>query len=142
MLGYSFAVKGRRARRAPISPIPPNSMSSYFPEIPKIAFEGAKSRNPLSYKHYDPSEVVEGKTMAEHLRFSIVYWHTMCGQGADMFGGPTAIRPWDEGKSGIELARARVPVFFEFCSKLGLPYYAFHDRDVAPHGATLRESAR
>src|SRR5258707_858187 len=115
-------------------------MSSYFPDVPKIAFEGPKSRNPLSYKHYNPAEVVEGKTMAEHLRFSVVYWHTMCGQGADMFGGPTAIRPWEAGKTGLDLAKARVPVFFEFAEKLGAPHYAFHDRDVAPHAATLKES--
>ncbi|MEI8106250.1 MAG: xylose isomerase [Verrucomicrobiota bacterium] len=115
-------------------------MSEFFPTITPIAYEGPKSKNPLAYRHYQASEVIEGKTMAEHLRFSIVYWHTMCGQGADMFGGPTAIRPWDAGKTGIELAKARVPVFFEIASKLGLPYYAFHDRDVAPHGQTLRES--
>jgi len=84
--------------------------------------------------------VVEGKTMREHLRFSVVYWHTMCGGGADMFGGPTAIRPWEAGKTGLDLAKARVPVFFEFVEKLGAPYYAFHDRDVAPHAPTLRES--
>src|SRR5688572_26018916 len=115
-------------------------MSDHFPNVPKIAFEGPKSRNPLAFKHYNPDEVVEGKTMRDHLRFSAVYWHTMCGQGADMFGGPTAIRPWDTGKSGIELAKARVPVFFEFCEKLNAPFYAFRDRDVAPHGQTLRES--
>lgn len=111
-----------------------------FPKIPKIPFEGSQSKNPLAFKHYNADEMVEGKSMADHLRFSVVYWHTMCGQGADMFGGPTAIRPWEKGKSGIELAKARVPVFFEFCEKLGAPFYAFHDRDVAPHGKTLRES--
>ncbi|MEZ0256317.1 MAG: xylose isomerase [Chthoniobacter sp.] len=115
-------------------------MSNHFPTISRIAYEGPQSRNPLAFKHYNPEEIVEGKTMKDHLRFSAVYWHTMCGQGADMFGGPTAIRPWDEGKSGIELAKARVPVFFEFCEKLGAPFYAFHDRDVAPHGKTLSES--
>lgn len=115
-------------------------MSSYFPSISRIAYEGPQSKNPLAFKHYNPDEVVEGKTMREHLRFSIVYWHTMCGQGGDMFGEATAIRPWDEGKSGIEQAKARVPVFFEIAEKLGMPYYAFHDRDVAPHGKTLRES--
>lgn len=115
-------------------------MSSHFPSISRIAYEGPKSKNPLAFKHYNPDEVVEGKTMRDHLRFSIVYWHTMCGQGGDMFGAPTAIRPWDAGKSGIELAKARVPVFFEIAEKLGMPYYAFHDRDVAPHGQTLRES--
>src|SRR4051812_29627887 len=115
-------------------------MSAYFPKINRIAYEGAKSKNPLAYKQYNATELIEGKSMAEHLRFSIVYWHTMCGQGADMFGGPTAVRPWDTGKTGIELAKARVPVFFEIAEKLGMPYYAFHDRDVAPHGRTLRES--
>jgi xylose isomerase len=115
-------------------------MSQHFPNIGRIAYEGPKSKNPLSFKHYNADEVVEGKTMRDHFRFSAVYWHTMCGQGADMFGGPTAIRPWDAGKSGLELAKARVPVFFEFCEKLTAPYYAFHDRDVAPHGQTLKES--
>ena len=115
-------------------------MSTYFPNISKIAYEGAKSKNPFSFKHYNAEEVVAGKTMKDHLRFSVVYWHTMCGQGADMFGGPTAIRPWEAGKSGLDLAKARVPVFFEFAEKLGAPYYAFHDRDVAPHAATLKES--
>jgi len=115
-------------------------MPAAFPRIPKIKYEGPKSKNPLAFKHYNPKEKVEGKTMEEHLRFSVVYWHTMCGQGADMFGAPTAIRPWDEGRKGLDLAKARVPVFFEFCEKLGAPFYAFHDRDVAPHGKTLRES--
>src|SRR6202012_2098257 len=113
---------------------------SNFPQISRIAYEGPKSKNPFSYKHYNAEEVIEGKTMKDHLRFSVVYWHTMCGLGADMFGGPTAIRPWDAGKSGLDLAKARVPVFFEFTEKLGAPYYAFHDRDGGPHAATLRES--
>jgi xylose isomerase len=113
---------------------------SYFKDIPKIKFEGPKSTNPLAFKHYNPSQKVEGKTMAEHLRFSVVYWHTMRGQGADMFGAPTAIRPWDNGKDVIDTAKARVPVFFDIVDKLGAPYYAFHDRDIAPHGKSLRES--
>jgi len=113
---------------------------SYFKDIPKIKFEGPKSTNPLAFKHYNPSQKIEGKTMAEHLRFSVVYWHTMRGQGADMFGAPTAIRPWDNGKDVIDTAKARVPVFFDIVDKLGAPYYAFHDRDIAPHGKSLRES--
>lgn len=115
-------------------------MSSHFPSVSRIAFEGPKSKNPFAFKHYDANELVEGRKMSELLRFSVAYWHTICGQGADMFGAPTAIRPWDAGKTGLELAKARVPVFFEFCEKLGTPYYAFHDRDVAPHAPTLRES--
>jgi xylose isomerase len=115
-------------------------MPEAFPKIKTIQYEGPKSKNPFAFKHYNPAEKVEGRTMRDHLRFSVVYWHTMCGQGADMFGGATAIRPWEAGKNGIELARARVPVFFEICRKLQAPFYAFHDRDVAPHGKTLRES--
>ena len=117
-------------------------MASAFPKIPKIQYEGPKSRNPFAFKHYDPTERVEGKTMKEHLRFSVVYWHTMCGTGSDMFGWGTWDRPWDRGtqENSIERAKRRVPVFFEFCDKLGAPFYAWHDRDVAPHGKTLRES--
>jgi xylose isomerase len=115
-------------------------MPEAFPKIKTIQFEGPKSKNPFAFKHYNPDEQVEGRTMREQLRFSVVYWHTMCGQGADMFGSPTALRPWESGKSGIELAKTRVPVFFEICRKLQAPFYAFHDRDVAPHGKTLRES--
>jgi xylose isomerase len=115
-------------------------MAAAFSKIRPIQYEGPQSKNPLAFKHYNAEEIVEGKTMKEHLRFSVVYWHTMCGQGADMFGVPTAIRPWEKGLSGMDLAKARVPVFFEFCEKLGAPFYAFHDRDVAPHGKTLKQS--
>jgi xylose isomerase len=111
-----------------------------FPRIRKVQYEGPNSKNPLAFKHYNADEVVEGKTMAEHLRFSVVYWHTMCGNGTDMFGWGTAVRPWEKGLSGLDLAKARVPVFFEFCEKLGAPFYAFHDRDVAPHGKSLKQS--
>ncbi len=95
-------------------------MSAHFPTIRRIAYEGPKSKNPFAFKHYNAGEIIEGKTMAEHLRFSIVYWHTMCGQGADMFGGPTALRPWETGKTGLDLAKARVPVFFEIIEEMSL----------------------
>jgi xylose isomerase len=117
-------------------------MPTAFPDIGEIRYEGPRSKNPLAFKHYRADERIEGKTMREHLRFSVVYWHTMCGNGTDMFGWGTAIRPWEKKYTGLDLAKARVPVFFEFCRKLGVPYYAFHDRDVAPHGKTLRESNR
>lgn len=119
-------------------------MPAAFPKIPKIQYEGPKSRNPFAFKHYNAEELVEGKSMKEHLRFSVVYWHTMCGTGSDMFGWGTWNRPWDRGtqENSIERAKRRVPVFFEFCEKLGAPFYAWHDRDVAPHGKTLRESNR
>jgi len=115
-------------------------MPSAFPKIKPIRYEGPKSRNPLAFKHYNPDEVIEGRTMKEHLRFSVVYWHTMRGSGADMFGVGTMKRPWEDGTNSVKMALKRVPVMFEFCQKLGAPYYAFHDRDVAPEGRNLRES--
>ena len=115
-------------------------MPEAFPEIKKIQFEGPSSKNPLAFRHYNPDEVVEGKTMKEHLRFSVTYWHTFRGVGADMFGVGTAVRPWDDGTNSLENAKKRVRVAFEFIEKLGAPFYAFHDRDVAPEGATLKES--
>ena len=111
-----------------------------FPEIEKITFEGPESRNPLAFRYYNPDEAVEGKTMRDHLRFSVVYWHTFRGQGADPFGPGTALRPWDDGSESVENAQNRVRAAFEFMEKLGNPYYAFHDRDVAPEGASLAET--
>ena len=111
-----------------------------FPDIPRIPFEGPDSRNPLAFRWYDENEVVEGKTMKEHFRFSVVYWHTFRGTGADPFGAPTLHRPWDDGTDSLENAKRRVRVAFEFMEKLGVPYFAFHDRDVAPTGAHLAET--
>ena len=113
---------------------------SHFPDIEPIAFEGSSSRNPLAFHHYDAEEVVEGKTMREQLRFSVCYWHTFRATGADPFGAPTLQRPWDDGSESVENAIQRVEVAFEFIEKLGAPYYAFHDRDVAPEGASLAET--
>ena len=115
-------------------------MPEFFQGVPKIQFGGPKSRNPLEFKHYNPDEMVGDKTMKEHLRFSVVYWHTFANPLSDPFGNGTAIRPWDDGHDGMARARTRVKVAFEFFEKLGVPYFAFHDRDVAPEGATLKES--
>src|SRR6266581_4655131 len=115
-------------------------MPSAFPAVSKIQFEGAKSKNPLAFKHYNPDEVVEGKTMKDQLRFSVTYWHTFRGQLADMFGVGTAVRPWEDGTNSVKMAQKRARVAFEFIEKLGAPFYAFHDRDVAPEGKSLRES--
>lgn len=115
-------------------------MSDFFPEVGKIPYEGPKSKNPLAYRWYNPEEVIEGKTMRDHLRFSIVYWHTFRGTGSDPFGASTMVRPWDDGSPTVENAVRRVRVAFELIEKLGAPYYAFHDRDVAPEGANLAES--
>ncbi|TWT39749.1 xylose isomerase [Blastopirellula retiformator] len=113
---------------------------SAFPEVDKIQYEGPDSKNPLAYRWYNPDEVIEGKTMRDHLRFSVVYWHTFRGTGADPFGPGTAVRPWDDGSDSVENAVKRTRVAFEFIEKLGAPYYAFHDRDVAPEGASLSET--
>ena len=115
-------------------------MKPAFPEINKIPYEGPSSKNPLAFKHYDPAQVIEGRTMAEQLRFSVAYWHTFRAPLSDPFGVGTAIRPWDDGSSSIENACSRARVAFEFIEKLGAPFYAF--RDVAPEGASLAESNR
>src|SRR5437868_2360508 len=117
-------------------------MADAFADIPKIKYEGPKSKNPLAFKYYNPDEIVEGKTMLDQLRFSVTYWHTFRGMGADMFGVGTAIRPWDDGTSSVENAQNRARVAFQFVEKLGAPFYTFHDRDVAPEGASLAESNR
>jgi xylose isomerase len=118
------------------------STRSAFPEVSKIQYEGPDSKNPLAFRHYNPDEIVEGKTMKDHLRFSVTYWHTFRGMGADMFGVGTAVRPWEDGTSSVEMAKRRVRVAFEFMDKIGAPFYAFHDRDVAPEGKNLAESNR
>lgn len=115
-------------------------MPEAFPNIKKIQYEGPKSRNPLAFKWYNPDETVEGKSMKDHLRFSVTYWHTFRGTGADMFGAGTMHRPWEAAVDSLDNAKNRVRVAFEFIEKLGAPFYAFHDRDVAPEGATLKES--
>src|SRR5215471_18683267 len=115
-------------------------MQSAFKNITQIKFEGPKSKNPLAFKHYDADEIVEGKTMREHLRFSVVYWHTFRGMGLDPFGVGTAMRPWDDGSASVANAENRARVAFEFMDKLGAPFYAFHDRDVAPEGKNLSET--
>ena len=114
-------------------------MTQYF-DVPKIKYEGPNSKNPLAFRHYNPDEVVEGKTMKEHLRFAVAWWHTFCGTGGDPFGPGCAVRPWDDGSNSLEMALKKVDVAFEFMEKLGVPYYCFHDRDVAPEGKDLRES--
>ena len=111
-----------------------------FPEISRIPFEGPQSKNPLAFRHYNADEMVEGRTMRDHLRFSVVYWHTFRGTGGDPFGPGTAVRPWEDGTDSVENAQNRARVAFEFIEKLGAPFYAFHDRDVAPEGKQSRRN--
>src|SRR5271167_4418335 len=115
-------------------------MTTAFKNIAKIQYEGAGSKNPLAFKHYNADEIVEGKNMRDHLRFAVVYWHTFRGTGSDPFGAGTMQRPWDDGSNSVANAQNRARVAFEFIEKLGAPFYAFHDRDVAPEGKTLGET--
>jgi xylose isomerase len=111
-----------------------------FPEVQRIRFEGPKSKNMLAFHHYDENEVVEGKPMKDHFRFAVAYWHTFRGTGLDPFGPGTMVRPWEAAVDSLENAQNRVHVAFEFMEKLGVHFYCFHDRDVAPEGKTLAES--
>ncbi len=115
-------------------------MDTYFKNIPKITFEGPKSDNPFSYKFYNPDEMLLGKTMKEYLRFAVAYWHTFQGTGSDPFGVGTAIRPWDRISDKMDLAKAKVDANFELCEKLDVPFFCFHDRDIAPEADNLGET--
>lgn len=117
-------------------------MSEAFTGIPAVPFEGPESKNPLAFKHYNPAEEVEGKSMQAHLNFGSAYWHTMRNGLQDPFGVPTAQTPWDDGSESIDNAIKRVGAFFEFLEKCQIPNYCFHDRDIAPEGATLSETNR
>ena len=112
----------------------------FFPNIQKIAFEGPKTKNPLAFRHYNAEEVVGKKKMKDHLRFGVAYWHSMKNALADPFGAGTAIRPWDDHSNTVENACRVADACFEFTGKLGIDYYCFHDRDVAPELGSLKES--
>lgn len=107
----------------------------YFPNIDKIRYEGAESKNPLAFKWYDENRIVAGKTLKEHLRYAIAYWHTFCDQGGDPFGGATQNLPWLQGKDRIELAKNKMDAAFEFITKIGAPLFCFHDVDVVGNGS-------
>jgi len=111
---------------------------SYFPNVETIKYEGPKSTNPLAFRHYNPEEIVLGKTMKEHLRFAVAYWHTFTQDGSDPFGAATNIRTWLTDDP-METAYNRVDAAFEFFTKIGAPYFCFHDVDIAPEGETLQE---
>ena len=117
-------------------------MTDYFTQVQSpIQYEGPKSRSPLAFKWYHPERVVAGKTMAEHFRFAVSFWHTFKGNGVDMFGPSAWTRSWNTG-SPMQVAEHAMRANFEFCRKLTVPYYCFHDRDIAPEGATFSESCR
>lgn len=112
----------------------------YFQGIGKIPYEGPDSQNPLAFKFYDAGRIVAGKPMRDHFRFAIAYWHTFCNRGNDPFGAETVDFPWDAPDDPMDAARDRIDAAFEFFSKLGVPFYCFHDRDLAPGGENLNES--
>src|SRR4051812_35602756 len=106
----------------------------FFPGIAKIQFEGRKSANPLAFKFYDENKLVGSKTMRDHLRFAACYWHSFLGSGADPFGPGTRPMPWNQNADPVSQAKDRLDAAFEFFTKLGVPYYCFHDRDMSPEG--------
>lgn len=118
-----------------------STAAEHFAGLPKIAYEGPQSDNPLAFKHYNADEKVGSKTMAEHLRFGIAYWHAFRGAGSDPFGPGTIVRKWESSsKDPVSVAKVRMDAAFEFYQKIGAPFWCFHDRDIAPEGATLAES--
>ena len=118
----------------------PNNEKSFFQGIGKIKFEGKESKNPLAFKWYNENQVVNGQSMKEYFRFAVAYWHSFCGTGGDPFGGGTRLFPWDKENDAIAKAKMKMDFAFEFISKLGVPYYCFHDMDLVDEGATIAET--
>ena len=114
----------------------------YFKGINAISYEGKDSDNPLAFKYYDPKKVVGGKTMEEHFKFAIAYWHTFCGQGSDPFGPGTQSFPWDQSKDPLQAAKDKADAAFEFITKMGFNYFCFHDYDLIAEAPTLIESEK
>jgi xylose isomerase len=114
----------------------------YFKGIDQIKYEGPESDNPLAYRWYDENRVVAGKTLKDHFKFAVSYWHSFNGNGADPFGGATHVFPWDEKADAVERAKDKMDAAFEFFTKLGLPYYCFHDVDVVDYGDDINENDR
>jgi xylose isomerase len=114
-------------------------MKEIFASIPQIKYEGPQSKNPLAFRYYNPEEVINGKTMREQLKFAVSYWHTLCGEGADMFGPGTADKSFG-GQEDMEIYKNKAAACFEILDKLSIDYFCFHDRDIAPEGKTLAET--
>jgi xylose isomerase len=114
----------------------------YFPGIPKIAYEGPESDNPLAFKYYDENRVVAGKTLKDHFKFAVCYWHSFCNTGGDPFGPGTKNFPWATAADPVAQARDKMDAAFEFFTKLGVPYYCFHDRDLVDGADTPAASRK
>ena len=111
----------------------------YFPSVEKIKFEGKESKNPLAFRYYNPEKVVYGKTMAEWFKFSMAWWHTLCADGGDPFGGQTQVHPWVGAANALQAAKDKMDAGFEFMSKIGIEYYCFHDIDLISEGSSIEE---
>ena len=116
--------------------------TEYFKGINKIPFEGSESDNPFAFKYYNPDQIISGKTMRDHFKFAIAYWHSFCGQGTDPFGAGTQNFPWDNATDSVQAARDKADAAFEFISKMGFDYYCFHDYDLVHEASTLLESEK
>ncbi|HQG68023.1 MAG TPA: xylose isomerase [Paludibacteraceae bacterium] len=115
------------------------TIKEYFPTVGKIKFEGKESKNPFSFRYYDAEKVVYGRKMKDWFKFSMAYWHTLCAEGSDQFGGPTKSFPRNEGKDALERAKNKMDAGFEFMQKVGINYYCFHDIDLIDEGNSIEE---
>jgi len=113
---------------------------TYFKSVKRVKYEGRKSKNPLAFKWYDANKKVAGKSMKRHFKFAMAYWHTLCNDGGDPFGGGTKVFPWDASPDPIQRAKDKMDAAFEFMSKVGLEYFCFHDVDLIDEGANLKET--
>lgn len=116
-------------------------MNEFYPTVPNVSYEGARTDNPMAYRFYNPDEIIAGKTMRDHLKFAMAYWHTMCADGTDMFGRGTFCKNYG-ASDPMELARRKVYAAMELMDKLQLDYFCFHDADIAPEADTLSETNR
>ena len=114
-------------------------MKEYFPFIGKVPFEGTESKNVLAFHYYEPERVVAGKKMKDWMRFAMAWWHTLCAEGADQFGGGTKTFPWNQGADAVEIAKNKADAGFEIMQKLGVPYFCFHDVDLVSEGSSVEE---
>ena len=111
----------------------------YFPQIGKVQFEGPESKNPLAFRYYEPDRLVRGRKMKDWFKFSMAWWHTLCAEGSDQFGGPTKTFPWNQGATALERARNKMDAGFEIMTKLGIGYYCFHDVDLVEESEDIAE---
>lgn len=114
----------------------------YFTSVSRVQFEGKDSDNPLAFRWYNEHQMVGGRSMKDHFKFAVAWWHTLCGTGADPFGAPSKNFPWLSAADPLELARDKMDAGFEFITKMGIPYYCFHDFDLVAEGPTLAESQK